>query len=100
MLERIDRSQVENGYIYAFHAPNINVDEGESLLAKYYLEVFQIACMDVCRQQIQDYLERKHSVLQKQYCSPSFGPGYYGMDIEECLSCFGNWISKRIVFDS
>ena len=82
VLERIDRSQVENGYIYAFHAPDINVDEGESLLAKYYLEVFQIACMDVCRQQIQDYLERKHSVLQKQYCSPSFGPGYYGMDID------------------
>ena len=82
VLERIDRSQVENGYIYAFHAPDINVDEGESLLAKYYLEVFLIACMDVCRQQIQDYLERKHSVLQKQYCSPSFGPGYYGMDID------------------
>ena len=82
VLERIECSQIETGYVYAFHAPLFEMEETDSLLTQYYLEIFQIACMDVCRQQIQDYLERKHSVLQKQYCSPSFGPGYYGMDID------------------
>ena len=38
--------------------------------------------MDVIRGWLQGYLERKNSVYEKKYCSPSFGPGYYGMGMD------------------
>ena len=68
-------------YVYAFHAPLFEMEETDSLLTQYYLEIFQIACMDVVREWVQGYLERKHSVMSRHYCSPSFGPGFYGMEM-------------------
>ena len=82
ILERIDPSKITQGYLYAFHAPEIRIEEMDSLLGTYYLETFQIACMDIVRKWIRKYLERKHSVESVHYCSPSFGPGYYGMPLE------------------
>lgn len=81
VLERIDRSKITEGYLYAFHAPDFPVEEVSSLLSQYYLETFQIACMDVVREWVRDYLARKHSVTSPHYCSDSFGPGYYGMEL-------------------
>ena len=81
VLERIDRSKITEGYLYAFHAPDFPVEEASSLLSQYYLETFQIACMDVVREWVRDYLARKHSVTSPHYCSDSFGPGYYGMEL-------------------
>lgn len=83
VLQRIDKDQVENGYVYVFHAPCIPTEESRSLLEQYYMELFQIACLDVVREWLQGYLERKHSVQTKRYCSPSFGPGFYGIGMEE-----------------
>lgn len=82
LLEKIDLSGISCGYIYAFHSPEIEKDSVASLLEQYYLETFQIACMDVIREWIKKYLVRKYSVEQPYYCSPSFGPGYYGMSVE------------------
>lgn len=82
ILERIDPSKITQGYLYAFHAPEIRIEEMDSLLGTYYLETFQIACMDIVRKWIRKYLERKHSVESGHYCSHSFGPGYYGMPLE------------------
>lgn len=82
VLERIEPCRIETGYLYGFHAPLFEMEETDSLLTQYYLEIFQIACMDVVREWIKGYLERKHSVKTKHYCSPSFGPGYYGMELD------------------
>lgn len=82
VLDKIDRRQVTQGYLYAFHAPELSIEEADSLLEQYYMQVFQIACMDVLRDWLQKYLEQKHSVRTKQFCSPSFGPGYYGMELD------------------
>ena len=49
ILERIDPSKITQGYLYAFHAPEIRIEEMDSLLGTYYLETFQIACMDIVR---------------------------------------------------
>lgn len=81
VLERIDRSQVENGYLYAFCAPEYEVEKSKTLLTKYYWEIFQIACLDVVREWLRKYLQRKHSVHKERFCSPSFGPGFYGMEL-------------------
>lgn len=82
VLGRIDRRQVQTGYLYAFHAPLFDMEGTDSLLTQYYLEIFQIACMDIVREWTQGYLERKHSIITRQYCSPSFGPGFYGMELD------------------
>lgn len=34
------------------------------------------------RDWLQGYLGRKHSVMEERYCSPAFGPGFYGMEME------------------
>lgn len=82
VLERVDRTLVEQGYLYTFHAPELAKGNDASLLLQYYQEVFQIACIDVVRDWLCDYLQRKHSIHSQRYCSPSFGPGYYGMEYE------------------
>lgn len=82
ILERLDQKVITQGYLYAFHAPDVQLDKADSLLSGYYLETFQIACMDVVRNWVRCYLERKHSVEMPHFCSPSFGAGYYGMPLE------------------
>jgi len=89
VLDKIDRQQVTQGYLYAFHAPVLAIEEADSLLEQYYRETFQIACMDVLRDWVQKYLERRHSVKTRQFCSPSFGPGYYGMELEAAEQILG-----------
>ena len=59
VLAKIDRSQVEGGYLYTFHAPDRKVAEDDALLKQYYFEIFQIACLDVIRDWLQGYLGRK-----------------------------------------
>lgn len=82
ILEKIDRSQVEKGYFYTFHAPDWKIKEEDPLLMQYYFEIFQIASLDVIRDWLQGYLARKYSVQTKRYCSPAFGPGFYGMELD------------------
>ena len=45
--------------------------------------------MDVVRVWVQGYLERKNSVYENRYCSPSFGPGYYGMGMDTIPELLG-----------
>lgn len=89
VLEQIDTAGVEKGYLYAFHAPYVDLESAGSVLEQYYMEAFQVACMDVIRGWIQGYLERKNSVYEKKYCSPSFGPGYYGMGMDAVPELLG-----------
>lgn len=89
VLEQIDTAGVEKGYLYAFHAPDVDLESAGSVLEQYYMETFQVACMDVIRGWIQGYLERKNSVYEKKYCSPSFDPGYYGMGMDAVPELLG-----------
>lgn len=89
VLEQIDTASVEKGYLYAFHAPDVDLESAGSVLEQYYMETFQVACMDVIRGWIQGYLERKNCVYEKKYCSPSFGPGYYGMGMDAVPELLG-----------
>lgn len=89
VLEQIETAGVEKGYLYAFHAPDVDLESAGAVLEQYYMEAFQVACMDVIRVWIQGYLERKNSVYEKKYCSPSFGPGYYGMGMDAVPELLG-----------
>ena len=89
VLEQIDTSSVEKGYLYVFHAPEVDLERAGSVLEQYYMEAFQVACMDVVRVWLQGYLGRKNSVYEKRYCSSSFGPGYYGMSMDTIPELLG-----------
>lgn len=96
VLEQIDTAGVEKGYLYAFHAPDVDLESAGSVLAQYYMEAFQVACMDVIRGWLQGYLERKNSVYEKKYCSPSFGPGYYGMGMDAVPELLGLMYASQV----
>lgn len=89
VLEQLEPGSVLKGYLYALHAPEVDLESTGSVLEQYYLEAFQVACMDVVRVWVQGYLERKNSVYEKRYCSPSFGPGYYGMSMDTIPELLG-----------
>ena len=36
---------------------------------------------DVVREWLREYLQRKHSMYEKRFCSPAFGAGFYGMEL-------------------
>lgn len=89
VLEQLEPGSVLKGYLYALHAPEVDLESTGSVLEQYYLEAFQVACMDVVRVWVQGCLERKNSVYEKRYCSPSFGPGYYGMSMDTIPELLG-----------
>lgn len=82
-LEKIQEGGIVKGYIYSFHAPEMDPRAQElSVLSQLYFEYFQIAIMDEMRDYISQYLKRKHSVNTENYVTDSFGPGFYGMGME------------------
>lgn len=90
ILERLnlEQEEIDCGYFYVFHAPNFSKQlekdyESLSLLEQCYVENWMIAVLDVGRDWIRNYLLRKHSVRHARYVTDSFGPGFYGMSIEE-----------------
>lgn len=95
VLDKIDRQKITQGYLYAFHAPQLSMEKADSILEQYYMQTFQVACMDVLRDWLRDRLERKHSRQDRQFCSPSFGPGYYGMGMEAAEKLIGLMDAER-----
>ena len=80
----VANGDIDSAYLYAFGIKDIDekVLEESSLLEKYYVECLMIAATDVLRDWIRSYIERKHSVRHKKYVTDSFGPGFYGMEME------------------
>lgn len=96
VLEQLELGSIFKGYLYVFHAPEVDLERIGSVLEQYYLEAFQVACMDVVRVWVQGYLERKNSVYEKRYCSPSFGPGYYGMSMDTIPELLGLMDASKV----
>lgn len=93
ILERLTLKQddIISGYLYTFHAPEILEDgkqeyEKLPLLEKYYVENWKIAVLDAGRDWIRNYLLQRNNTDHTHipyYVTDSFGPGFYGMGIEE-----------------
>ena len=95
VLEQLDLSSVENGYLYAFHAPEIDIESAGSVLEQYYMEAFQVACMDVIRGWLQGYLERKNSVYENRYCAHHSVPDITEWVWIPYMSCLDLWMHHR-----
>ncbi|MCI5855869.1 MAG: hypothetical protein MR016_00670 [Agathobacter sp.] len=85
VLKKVDRKQISGGYLYALRVPETKAayENPQSLLQQYYIEAFQVACMDVTRAWIRKHLQQRHSGELPCVCSRSFGPGFYGMKLED-----------------
>lgn len=93
---RLRSDDIVEGCLYTFHAPDVDDDiiGSLSLLEQFYLENWMISSIDAGRLWIHDYLQRKHSVRAKRYVTDSFGPGFYGMSIDEA-SVLADVINSR-----
>lgn len=98
ILERLKLGQddILSGYLYLFHAPKIVKEwkkecEELPLLEQYYIENWKIAILDAGRDWIRDYLYQKNNtnpIWPSYYVTESFGPGFYGMGMEELPAFF------------
>ncbi len=82
----IAENNVISGYLYTFHASLIdeNYISGFSLLEQFYIENWLIAVMDAVREWLQRFLaDRERKKQAEVYVTDSFGPGFYGVPIQE-----------------
>lgn len=90
---QLEQEDIISGYIYTFCAPVFSKQLQEEyeklpLLEQYYVENWLISVLDASRDWIRNYLLRKHSVLRPAYVTDSFGPGFYGMAMEQLPELF------------
>lgn len=83
ILEQLDITAVTGGILYLFHAPVVDTEEMSQTEA-FYVESWQIALMDAGRLWMERYIRRQQP--EGQYLSESFGPGFYGMELEAVAS--------------
>ncbi|MGN0465076.1 MAG: hypothetical protein ACI4F9_01840 [Lachnospiraceae bacterium] len=95
ILERLklEQSDIVLGYLYAFCVPVFSKEKREKyenlpLLEQYYLENWLIAALDVGREWIRNYLLQKNSIRNVCYVTDSFGPGFFGMAVENLPQFF------------
>lgn len=79
LLKVIDAESVTGGYLYLFHAPQVDMTSMEQT-GRFYTECWQIALVDAARIWLERYLRRQQP--EGENLSESFGPGFYGMEIE------------------
>ena len=80
----IPTPNIRGGYLFTFYVPDIGEDDYEacSLLEKYYVDSWLIMVVDMVRVWLRKYLEKWYSA-EGVFVSDTFGPGYYGMGIEQ-----------------
>ena len=83
---KLRESEIKAGYIYIFCVPEEKAESEElSLLERYYLDNFKIAAVDAVRGYIRKYIAGLYD-CDDIYITDSFGPGFYGMQLEEIYS--------------
>ncbi len=75
-FEQIDPDTVEGVYFYAVTAGNFYL-ENMPIMKQLYADIWGTAFTDAIREMLIEHLKSKHPV------SDSFGPGFYGMDVNE-----------------
>lgn len=79
LLEMVNIYSIKGGFFYVFHAPETDMMVMNPT-EKFYVECWQIALMDAARIWLERFLRRQQP--EGNYLSESFGPGFYGMEIE------------------
>lgn len=93
LLEQMDLSAVTGGFLYLFHAPEVDIT-GMSQEECFLIDGWQIALLDGARIWLERYLRRQQP--EARYLSGSFGPGFYGMELEAVAAMVEGLDGQRI----
>lgn len=82
-LSQIKANTVKGGYLFLFHAPDRL--EQQPALELYLADCWQTALVDAGRDWLISYFGRisKEENDEEIFVTDTFGPGFYGMDVEE-----------------
>lgn len=86
LLEQTEISAVTGGILYLFHAPEVDTGEMDPLDC-FYAECWQIALLDAARLWLEQFLRRQ--LPAGSHLSGSFGPGFFGMEVEAVAAIVG-----------
>ncbi|MGI6006314.1 MAG: hypothetical protein ACOX8E_02340 [Ruminococcus sp.] len=83
ILPMIRPEDLRGGFQYLFCAPMVYTDDSLSLLERFLADSLQGALLDAARDYLRLFLLRqtRTKTQEIQYLTPSFGPGFFGMDM-------------------
>ncbi len=92
-LEVVDMESITGGCFYLFHAPQVDTI-GMEQTQRFYAECWQIALMDAARIWLERFLRRQQP--EGGTLSESFGPGFYGMEIEAVVAMVNQMKAEQV----
>lgn len=89
VLESIEKSHIRGVYLYMLTLGEYQCDY-EGLMEQFIVDIWETALIDASREYIRDYIRNLliRNDEGEKYVSDSFGPGYYGIGMEEVNSFF------------
>lgn len=94
-FEQIDRESVQKIYAYLFTSGNFELDDGDSIIDQLYADIWGTAYTDAGLEVLKNYLKADSDRSSagkgdagKAFMLDSFGPGFYGMDVDQIGSFF------------
>ena len=94
-FEQIDRESVQKIYAYLFTSGNFELDDGDPIIDQLYADIWGTAYTDAGLEVLKNYLKADFdrssagkSDAGKAFMLDSFGPGFYGMDVDQIGSFF------------
>jgi len=91
-FQRFDPAHVLGVYIYILTAGFFEFEHDEPILDQLYADIWGTAYVDagieVLKKYVEKELEGKHRYHEKITVLSSFGPGFYGMDVNQVSSFF------------
>lgn len=76
-FERIDQGAVKGAYIYVVTAGELTLGADASIMEQLYFDLWATAFADAARMQLKEMLKGESNL------SEGFGPGFYGMDVNQ-----------------
>ncbi|GAB1477219.1 hypothetical protein MASR2M70_20570 [Bacillota bacterium] len=87
-FEGLDYGLINGAYFYLITAGNAHTDSGQ-VIDQLYADIWGTSLVDAARDLIRDRIQSKDNEKgEGRFLSPSFGPGYYGMELSHTSAIF------------
>jgi hypothetical protein len=86
-LDQIDRGKVTRVYAYLLTIGQLSFDS-DSVLDLFYADAWGTAYVDAGRDLLRAWLQNLDTAVKGEFVSDSFGPGFYGMGMDQLAKFF------------
>ena len=86
-LDQIERGSVARIYAYLLTIGQLQYNS-DSVLDLFYADAWGTAYVDAGRDLLRAWLQNSHAAVNGELVSDSFGPGYYGMGMDQLAKFF------------